>query len=137
MGVEVRLLGPGDIRGLTPATFTLAPIFDRLEAYAGEKGGLFVGEVDGAPAACAAVVREGDTLRVEQFAVSPRARGHGLGSRMMKAVIDHARGLGLTRIRAEAPGWCPDWRAFYTRLGFTYLTQGSMSEMATVERILT
>jgi GNAT superfamily N-acetyltransferase len=136
MATTVRKLTAAEVRGLTPATFTLAPVFGRQEAYAGKDGAILLGEVDGAAAAVAAMELRGGVMEVDEFAVSPRFRGHGLGGSLMRAVITEARRRGATAVRARAPAWCPEWRAFYTRLGFAYTdpaTRDTMTDMTPVE----
>lgn len=139
MAATLRHLAAEEIRALTPQTFDLANIFDARDRYIPPAGALLVGEVDGTVAAAAAVHAGADTLHIDHFAVSPRFRGHGLGGRLMRGVIDHARSLKVARIVSEAPAWCPDWRAFYTRHGFRYTdarSAGSLNDMTPVELAL-
>ncbi|WP_017600570.1 GNAT family N-acetyltransferase, partial [Nocardiopsis lucentensis] len=44
-------------------------------------------------------------------------RGAGLGARIMDAVADTARGLGLTEVQWQTPVWNEDAIRFYDRLG--------------------
>jgi len=136
MGAVIRELTGEKVRGLTPQTFDLANVFERLEVYAGENGAVLVGEVDGGLAAGAAIEKRGDVLHVEHFVVSPEYRGHGLGGKLMRAVVEKGRKMGVRKIVSEAPGWCPEWRAFYTRHGFVYTQDASATEMVPVEREL-
>jgi GNAT superfamily N-acetyltransferase len=139
MPATIRHLSAEAIRSLTPRTFDLANLFDTLDRYTPPAGGLLVGEVDGTLAAAAAVHHEADTLQIDHFVVLPRFRGHGLGGKLMRGVIDHARSLKVARIVSQAPAWCPDWRAFYTRHGFAYTdarTAGSLTDMTPVELAL-
>jgi GNAT superfamily N-acetyltransferase len=137
MATTIRRLSGEEIRALTPENFQLAPVFHKQAVYAGEMGVVLVGEVDGVPAAAAAGEARGEWLQVDEFVVSPRFRGHGLGGSLMRAVLTEARRRGLRKVRAFAPSWCPEWRAFYTRLGFVYreepLGEDDMGDMVAVE----
>ena len=125
MPTTIRQLSPDQISRLTPQTFTLAPIFQNLAHYAGISGSLFLAETDNTPSACAAITyrkssADQSILHIDHIVVSPQFRGHGLGGRLMKVVIGHAKSLSIPTITAEAPAWCSDWRAFYSRLGFVF-----------------
>jgi GNAT superfamily N-acetyltransferase len=122
MSATIRKLTPDEVLTLTPQTFTLAPIFDHQQTYASANGALLLAEVDNQPAGVAAI-NYTDPARavIDQFAVSPRFRSHGVGSRLMNAVLTDAREHGAPIIRAHILPWCPDWRAFYKRFKFEYL----------------
>ena len=51
-------------------------------------------------------------------------------------VVEKGKELGVKKIVSEAPGWCPEWRAFYTRHGFVYTGGESATEMVPVEMTL-
>jgi GNAT superfamily N-acetyltransferase len=136
MPTTIRPLTPDEIQSLTPHSFTLAPVFDDLARYASPSGALLVGEVDGSLAAAAALFLQCDTLSIDHFVVSPRFRGHGLGGKLLRACVEHAKSKGAARVRSLAPAWCPDWRAFYTRHGFVYTdarTADTLTDMTPVE----
>ncbi len=112
MPVLIRKLAPEEIAALTPDTFTLVPIFNRLSTYAGLQGSILVAEVDGTLAGCAALAyggeaRDGGALHVEHFAILPAFRGHGVGFKLMKAVLDEARRFNALSVRAEIPALVP------------------------------
>ncbi|MFI5533034.1 GNAT family N-acetyltransferase [Kitasatospora sp. NPDC051853] len=44
-------------------------------------------------------------------------RGHGLGARLMEAVLAEARALGLAQVQWQTPPWNTDAIRFYDRLG--------------------
>ncbi|HVX83594.1 MAG TPA: GNAT family N-acetyltransferase [Phycisphaerae bacterium] len=128
--VRIRQLSAEEVAALTPATFTLAPIFDNLPRYAGLQGALFLAAIDNQPAACAALAylaspAEKGALHIDHFVVLPSFRGHGLGSKLMHAILDHARSLSIRTLQADIPGWCPEWRAFYSRFGFVFTKPAS------------
>ena len=121
--------------------FTMAPIFDKLAHYASPGGAIFLAETDERPSACAAITyirtpAERGTLHIDQFVVLPQFRGYGLGGGLMKAILAHAKSLSIRTITANVPGWCPEWRAFYSRFGFVFMgpaTANSMSDETPVE----
>jgi GNAT superfamily N-acetyltransferase len=122
MPATIRKLTPDEILTLTPQTFTLAPIFDNQQTYASQNGALLLAEVEGSPAGVAAINYTNPKVAViDHFAVSPRFRSHGVGSRLMNAVLTNARAHNAPAIRAHIPPSCPDWRDFYKRFKFEYL----------------
>ncbi len=141
MPTQIRQLPSEEITQLTPRTFSLAPVFDNLPHYASPAGAMFLAETDGRPSAFAAITYERTpaqtgTLHIDHFVVSPEFRGHGLGTRLMNVLLDHAKSLSIRTLRATIPGWCPEWRAFYSRFGFVFTdptTANSMSDETPME----
>jgi predicted GNAT superfamily acetyltransferase len=71
-----------------------------------------------------------DFLYVDRVAVSLRAQGQGIGSRLYHAFIDHARTLGLDTVCAEVnlrPA-NPGSVRFHERFGFTPLGEQETKE---------
>jgi len=72
------------------------------------------GEAD-APAGCARLASNGEAAKVQRVAVMPSHRGTGLGARLMRASLDHARRAGFRVVvldsQVQAIG-------FYEKLGF-------------------
>lgn len=139
MSTKIRQLTLQEVAALSPRTFDIAPIFSELSQYAGINGALFISETGGELSGCAAVSYRDRGLRIDHFVVVPNFRGHGLGGGLMKSVLDHAKSLGVERITAEIPGWCPEWRAFYGRFGFVFTdpkTASSLSDSTPVELLL-
>ncbi|RFU14177.1 GNAT family N-acetyltransferase [Rhodobacteraceae bacterium W635] len=72
------------------------------------------GDAD-APAGCARLASEGEAAKVQRVAVMPSHRGTGLGARLLRAVLDHARQAGFRVVvldsQVQAIG-------FYEKLGF-------------------
>lgn len=60
----------------------------------------------------------GSVLYVENVAVSPAWRGHGLGQRMMDALADIARERRCSMLTLDAYASNLPARAFYERLGY-------------------
>jgi DNA-binding MarR family transcriptional regulator/GNAT superfamily N-acetyltransferase len=66
------------------------------------RGAFLVASLDGEPVACGAVKTiSGGVGSVKRMWVAETARGLGLGRRMLEALEDHARALGLVRLRLE------------------------------------
>ena len=66
-----------------------------------------------------------DTLLMDGIAVDAAARGRGIGTRLLDAICDHARGLGKTGVRLDVVDTNPRARALYERQGFVALkTEG-------------
>jgi DNA-binding MarR family transcriptional regulator/predicted N-acetyltransferase YhbS len=80
----------------------------------------WIATLDGRRAGCVLYVHEsGKTAKLRTLLVEPEARGHGLGARLVDAVITHARTAG----HEELVLWTNDIlgaaRRIYERAGFT------------------
>ena len=73
-----------------------------------------VAELDGAVVGCGALhVMWEDLAEVRTLAVQPEAKGHGVGSRLLEALLEDARELGVQRV------FCLTFEVdFFTRHGF-------------------
>jgi DNA-binding MarR family transcriptional regulator len=115
-GVRIRRVHPGepDARECIARYFAeLGRRFERgfdpgasIPADDGEmvppRGAFLVASLDGEPVACGAVKTiSGGVGSVKRMWVAETARGLGLGRRMLEALEDHARALGLVRLRLE------------------------------------
>lgn len=76
---------------------------------------LFVGYLDGQPVSTASLFRDGDTAHVYDVSTSPAARGQGVGTAMMRAVLEHAREAGARRAGLMASD---EGIGVYRRMGF-------------------
>lgn len=77
-----------------------------------------LGTVTFAPAAPYAQIAAPDEAEFRVLAVSPAARGRGIGEALVHACVERARVLGRRRlVLSMAPG--NDAARLYTRLGFT------------------
>jgi GNAT superfamily N-acetyltransferase len=67
-----------------------------------------------------ALTRDGPgSGEVKRLWVAPAARGQGLARRLMAAVEDHARRMGLTALRLDTSAALTEAVAFCTRAGWT------------------
>jgi ribosomal protein S18 acetylase RimI-like enzyme len=57
-------------------------------------------------------------LRISMLAVDPAARGSGVGTLLLQAVIDHARREGFTAVVLEVIDTNPGAQRLYERIGF-------------------
>ena len=82
--------------------------------------GVFLLATDATTAGCVALTRDGPCRgEVKRLWVTPSARGQGLARRLMRAVEDQARDLGLTALRLDTNATLTEAIAMYTRLGWT------------------
>ena len=103
---------PGDVQSL----FFVAPEgvspADKLLLVV-EHHGAVVGVVDAVPGH-----PEPDDWAIGLFLIAPAHRRTGVGSAVARALIDHARERGISRVTAATPsGWAPG-AAFLAHLGF-------------------
>lgn len=79
----------------------------------------WIAELDGAPVGCVFCVREDDsTARLRLLLVEPRARGLGIGARLVDEVLDFARRAGYKRIVLWTNDVLSGARRIYQRAGF-------------------
>ena len=58
-------------------------------------------------------------LLMDGIAVSPAARGGGIGTRLLERLKEHTAEVGLKTIRLDVIDTNPDARRLYERVGFT------------------
>lgn len=76
----------------------------------------FLARLDGHAVGTARVLIKGDTAKIGRVCVLPGMRGRGLGAGLIRACLDHLRGMeGIRRARLDAQIHA---LAFYARLGF-------------------
>jgi GNAT superfamily N-acetyltransferase len=72
------------------------------EEVTGDRGAFLVIHQDGIPVGCGALRLVGpDTAELKRMFVSPAARGKGLGRRLLNALEEEARALGVRRLVLE------------------------------------
>lgn len=81
---------------------------------------LWVAEVAGRVAGNLVLLtrRNSRRARIYSVAVDPSCRGLGIGTRLVKAAEDHARGLGLAEVSLEVRYDNQGARRLYRRLGY-------------------
>ncbi|MGN6367412.1 MAG: GNAT family N-acetyltransferase [Phycisphaerae bacterium] len=134
MATRIRQLSEEEVGRLGTDVFQMFPVSKTF-------GAVFMAETEGEVSGGAAVSYVGSeaekgVLHIDHFVVMPAFRGHGLGGRLMKVILDHAKALSIRTVRADIPGWCPEWRAFYARFGFVFMdptTANSTADETPVE----
>ncbi len=90
------------------------------QAYRPPQGAFLLAASDDLPLACVALKRvDHDTGEVKRLWVAPAARGVGLARRMMQAIEQEARGLGLVRLRLDTNEALPEAIALYRATGWS------------------
>ena len=72
-------------------------------------------EDDTGPLGCARLIARGTTAKIGRVAVMPRARGTGLGRRIMEAALEEARAAGFAEALLESQ---VSVIGFYETMGF-------------------
>ncbi|MBN8995753.1 MAG: MarR family transcriptional regulator [Rhizobiales bacterium] len=84
------------------------------------RGAFLVAMSDGLPLACVGLKGDGgETAEVKRLWVAPSARGLGLGRKLMAAVEERARALGIRMLRLDTNRALPEARALYLKSGWT------------------
>ncbi len=82
-------------------------------------GMFFLAETEGEVAGCAGFLRHpGDRAELKRLYVRPAFRGHGLGERLVEAVIDKTRAIGFSRLMLDAVPQTGFAMKLYERMGF-------------------
>lgn len=86
---------------------------------------VWIAELDGRPVGAVMCVRDEapDTARLRLLLVEPEARGHGLGERLVDAVVDFAREAGYREVVLWTNDILAAARKLYVRAGFTLVAE--------------
>jgi len=88
------------------------------------RGAFLVALSDGLPVGCAGLKGNGDgSAEVKRLWVAPSARGLGLSRRIMGAVEEKARSLGIDTLRLDTNRALPEARALYLKSGWTEIAR--------------
>ncbi len=105
---------------------------DRFEAILGDlptlhrrpDGAMFIGSVDGRDAGCVMYHPAGDgAAEFKRMFVSERDRGHGLGRRMIDAMVEQMRADGYRKAVFSSATFLVHARALYESVGFSAAPQ--------------
>ena len=100
-----------------PEAGTLEVLVEGLDRLIYHPHTVFVAEQDGVVVGCGALhVMWEDLAEIRTLAVRPEAKGHGVGSLLMEALVADARDLGVERL------FCLTFEVdFFTRHGFVVI----------------
>lgn len=86
---------------------------------------VWIAELDGRPVGCVMCVRDEApaTSRLRLLLVEPDARGLGIGDRLVKAVVDFARGVGYRDLVLWTNDVLASARRIYQRHGFVLVAE--------------
>jgi DNA-binding MarR family transcriptional regulator/GNAT superfamily N-acetyltransferase len=94
-------------------------VADYAEEHDPRREAAWIAEVDGEPAGCVLCVRrEDDVAQLRLLLVEPRARGRGIGARLIEECLRFAQRAGYTRITLWTNDVLHEARRLYERVGF-------------------
>jgi DNA-binding MarR family transcriptional regulator/GNAT superfamily N-acetyltransferase len=134
-GFVLRAPGPGDLGWIVQAhgamyaqqygwdeTFEALVariVADYAAAHDPRREAAWIAEVDGEPAGCVLCVRrDDDTAQLRLLLVTPRARGRGIGGRLIEECLRFAERAGYRRITLWTNDVLHEARRLYERAGF-------------------
>ena len=83
-------------------------------------GGVLMLDVAGERVGCCALIKLGEgTYEIAKMAVAEAHQRRGYGEMLLRAMIEHARGLGARRLLIESSSKLPAALALYRKLGFS------------------
>ena len=100
-------------------------VADYAEHHDPKREAAWIAEVDGEPVGCVLCVRKDDaTAQLRLLLVDPRARGRGIGGRLIDECLRFARRTGYERIVLWTNDVLHDARRLYERAGFELVESG-------------
>jgi DNA-binding MarR family transcriptional regulator/GNAT superfamily N-acetyltransferase len=101
-------------------------VADYAEHHEPRREAAWIAEVDGEPVGCVLCVRKDDaTAQLRLLLVDPRARGHGIGGRLIDECLRFARRAGYEQIVLWTNDVLHDARRLYERAGFELVESGA------------
>jgi putative acetyltransferase len=95
---------------------------DPIGSYVEPGGAVLIAVVDGQAIGCVALAaRAGGAYELSKMAVSPQARGRGVGRLLLAAAIDHARALGARSVFLGSSKKLPNAVHLYEAFGFEHV----------------
>ncbi|MFF8400749.1 GNAT family N-acetyltransferase [Streptomyces sp. NPDC015684] len=100
-------------------------VADFAEDHDPHRERVWIAELDGRPAGCVMCVRDDapGTARLRLLLVEPEARGHGIGDRLVRAVIGFARETGYRDLVLWTNDVLGSARRIYQRHGFALVAE--------------
>jgi DNA-binding MarR family transcriptional regulator/N-acetylglutamate synthase-like GNAT family acetyltransferase len=100
-------------------------VADYAENHDPKREAAWIAEVDGEPVGCVLCVRKDDaTAQLRLLLVDPRARGRGIGGRLVDECLRFARRAGYEQIVLWTNDVLHDARRLYERAGFELVESG-------------
>lgn len=100
-------------------------VADYAENHDPKREAAWIAEVDGEPVGCVLCVRKDDaTAQLRLLLVDPRARGRGIGGRLIDECLRFARRAGYEQIVLWTNDVLHDARRLYERAGFELVESG-------------
>jgi DNA-binding MarR family transcriptional regulator/N-acetylglutamate synthase-like GNAT family acetyltransferase len=100
-------------------------VADYAERHDPKREAAWIAEVDGEPVGCVLCVRKDDaTAQLRLLLVDPRARGRGIGGRLIDECLRFARRAGYEQIVLWTNDVLHDARRLYERAGFELVDSG-------------
>jgi DNA-binding MarR family transcriptional regulator/predicted N-acetyltransferase YhbS len=100
-------------------------VADYAEHHDPKREAAWIAEVDGEPVGCVLCVRRDDaTAQLRLLLVDPRARGRGIGGRLIDECLRFARRAGYEQIVLWTNDVLHDARRLYERAGFELVESG-------------
>jgi GNAT superfamily N-acetyltransferase len=94
-------------------------VADYVEQRDARREAAWIAEVDGAPVGCVLCMRrEDDVAQLRLLLVEPRARGRGIGARLIEECLRFAKRAGYRRITLWTNDVLHEARRLYERAGF-------------------